>query len=101
MLRVWFLGYTGMEDKTMYKEFVTDIITTQSVILGPTIAVLRAQSVTGLVVREDGVVLDIISDPERVVHELVGAYVDISGDIVKQTLKSVFAKYPTISINYY
>lgn len=85
-----------MDDITMYKEFVTDIISTQSIILGPTIAVLKAQNIEGLVVDGAGNVIEISSDPVIVVHELVGAYVDLSGEIVRQALKSVFAKYPTL-----
>jgi hypothetical protein len=87
------------ENKAMYKEFVTDIITTQSVILGPTIAVLKAQNIEGLVVDGGGNVIDILSDPRIVVRELISAYVDLSGEIVKQALKSVFAKYPSLYSN--
>lgn len=79
-----------------YKTLMTEIIEKQSVILGPEIAILKARSVSGLRVSDDGKVTDIKGDSQEILQHLVQKYVELSGQIVKSALGSIFEKYPTI-----
>ena len=81
------------KNKDDYKSLLTDIIAKQGVVLGPSIALLKARSVPGLIVSDQGEVQDIQGDPEQAVKSLVDAYVDLSGQIVKNALTSVFVQH--------
>jgi hypothetical protein len=79
-----------------YKQMLTEIIKKQIVILGPQIAVLKARGVPGLKVSDEGDVLE-VSGPEQVIlQKLIDEYVALSGEIVKNAVNSIFAKYPSI-----
>ena len=81
---------------TDYKQMLSEIIKKQIVILGPQIAILKARGVDGLKVSDDGEVLE-VSGPEQVVlQRLIDEYVALSGEIVKNAVNSIFAKYPSI-----
>lgn len=86
-----------MGEKEQYKSLLSDIIAKQAVILGPDIAVLKARSVVGLKVDEAGAVIDFSGDPKELLERLVDIYVELSGQIVKSALSSVFAKYPELN----
>ena len=86
-----------MDDKTRYVAIISEIIARQSIILGPDIAVLKARSVIGLTVNNDGIVTDIQGDGNAVLQQLVNTYVELSGMIVKNALGSIFEKYPDIN----
>ncbi|MFA5051821.1 MAG: hypothetical protein WC544_02035 [Patescibacteria group bacterium] len=88
-----------MAEKNDYMALLSEIIAKQAVILGPDIAVLKARSVSGLHVSDDGKVSDYEGDPKSLIQELVDKYVELSGQIVKNALGSVFAKYPEINKN--
>lgn len=79
-----------------YKNLLNEIIAKQTVILGPDIALLKARGVEGLEVTDDGTVTDISGDPAKTAEQLVDAYVQLSGQIIKNALASVFAKYPEL-----
>lgn len=85
-----------MSDQDQYLSLLTEIIAKQAVILGPEIAILKAKSVPGIVINNDGKVTGINGDASEAVKKLVDVYVDLSGQIVKNALGSVFAKYPSI-----
>lgn len=86
-----------MEEKNdQYKALMSEVIAKQAVILGPDIAVLKARSVPGLKVADDGSVTDISGNPEEILEHLVDAYVSLSGQIVKSALRSIFTKYPSL-----
>ena len=85
-----------MLNKNQYIDLVSEIIAKQAIILGPDIAVLKARSVSGLQVADDGKVTGLSGDPVQLIQQLVDKYVDLSGQIVKNALGSVFAKYPEI-----
>ena len=80
-----------------YKELLSEVIAKQAIILGPDIAVLKARSVEGLSVTDDGTVKSIDGNPDDVLEHLIDAYVALSGQIVKNALVSVFKKYPHIN----
>lgn len=81
------------KNKDDYKALLSDIIAKQGVVLGPSIALLKARSVPGLRVNDAGVVEEITGDPEQAVKALVDTYVDLSGEIVKNALATVFAQH--------
>lgn len=85
-----------MEDQEQYKALLSEIIAKQSIILGPEIALLKARNVQGVTVGEDGKVTNIQGNPQQILQKLVDEYVNLSGQIVKNALSSVFTKYPLI-----
>lgn len=85
-----------MDQKEQYKAVMSEIITKQSVILGPDMAIARAKKVSEIEVGDKGEVLDIKGDPGEALKHLVDTYVELSGQIVKNALGSIFVKYPDI-----
>jgi len=85
-----------MEEKTQYMSLISEIIAKQAVILGPDIAILKARNVLGLAIDNSGKVTDIKGNPSNVVEQLIDEYVQLSGQIVKGALSSIFTKYPDI-----
>jgi hypothetical protein len=88
-----------MDEQQQYTALISEIIKKQSVILGPEIAILKARSVVGLMVDNDGKVTGVGDNPKDTLQNLVDQYVELSGQIVKNALGSIFAKYPNININ--
>ncbi len=85
-----------MNEQEQYTALLTEVIAKQAVILGPDIAVLKARSIGGITVEDSGKVISIEGDPGQAVQKLVDAYVDLSGQIVKSALGSVFSKYSNL-----
>lgn len=83
-------------DQEQYRQLISEIIGKQIVILGPEIAVLKARSVSGLTIEDDGKVKELKGDPTTALKNLINVYVDLSGQIVKNTLSSIFTKYPGV-----
>lgn len=88
-----------MDENAQYTELISEVIKKQSVILGPEIAILKARSVPGLMVDNDGKVTGVGDSPKDTLQNLVDQYVELSGQIVKNALGSIFAKYPNINLN--
>ena len=88
-----------MNEKEQYTALIMEIIKKQSIILGPEIAILKARSVQGIMVDNDGKVTGVGDNPKETLQRLVDTYVELSGQIVKNALGSIFAKYPDININ--
>lgn len=86
-----------MDDRTRYVAIISEIIARQSIILGPDIAILKARSVPGLTINDEGRVVDIKGDSNAALQQLVNTYVELSGMIVKNALGSIFEKYPDIN----
>ena len=82
-----------------YKNLINDIIAKQTVILGPDIVLLKAKNVPGLVLDSKGGVVEIQGDAQIVLQKLIDEYIALSGQIVKNILGPVFAKYPDIKIS--
>ncbi|MFZ2831644.1 MAG: hypothetical protein WAZ40_00630 [Minisyncoccia bacterium] len=85
-----------MEQAEQYKAVISEIIAKQSIILGPDMAIARARKVSGLEINEKGEVTSIGNDPEATLKNLIDTYVELSGQIVKNALGSIFTKYPEI-----
>jgi hypothetical protein len=88
-----------MDENKQYTALISEVIKKQSVILGPEIAILKARSVKDLVVENDGRVVSVGSNPKETLQKLVDQYVELSGQIVKNALGSIFAKYSNLNIN--
>ncbi|MFH1536984.1 MAG: hypothetical protein ABID45_03290 [Patescibacteria group bacterium] len=86
-----------MAEENQYQNLLSEIIAKQAVILGPEIAVLKARSVEGIEVDDQGKVLSVNGDPKEVLQKLVDAYVSLSGQIVKSAMLPLFSKYPDIA----
>jgi hypothetical protein len=85
--------------ETDYKNLINDIIAKQTVILGPDIVMLKAKNVQGLKLNSQGQVESITGDPQVILQNLVDEYIALSGQIVKNILNPVFAKYPDIKVS--
>lgn len=88
-----------MEDIENYKRLIHEIISKQMDLLGPEIATRKAGNVAGLKVTDEGEVTDLSGNPQEVLQKLVDEYIALSGEIVKNVLNPVLAKYPDIKIN--
>jgi hypothetical protein len=88
-----------MADETQYRNLIGDIIAKQIVILGPDIVLVKVGNVPGLKVDADGKVLAIDGDSHVVLQKLIDEFVGLSGQIVKNILAPVFAKYPEIKVS--
>lgn len=88
-----------MADQSNYQNLINDIIAKQKIILGPDIVILKAKNVTGLHLDSSGMVERIDGDPAQVLEALIAEYVNLSGQIVKNILTPVFAKYPEIKVS--
>ena len=83
-------------DIEQYKLFLSEIIAKQAIVLGPHITVMKARSVKGLKVEDDGTVSHISGDPKKVTNNLINTYVQLSDQIMKNTLSSILNKYPEL-----
>lgn len=88
-----------MASEADYKNLINDILAKQTVVLGQDIVLLKAKNVTGLSLTSEGQVESISGDPEVVLQRLVDEYIALSGQIVKNILSPVFAKYPDIKVS--
>ncbi|MGE5392225.1 MAG: hypothetical protein ACM3NH_00565 [Candidatus Saccharibacteria bacterium] len=87
-----------MADQNDYINIINDIIAKQTLILGPDIVILKAKNIKGLTIGADGRVEDLSGDPQQVLQNLIDEYIALSGQIVKNILDPVFAKYPEIKV---
>lgn len=85
-----------MEQAEQYKAVISEIITKQSIILGPDMAIARAKKVSGIEIGEKGEVKSVSGDPADALKRLIDTYVELSGQIVKNALGPIFTKYPDI-----
>lgn len=85
-----------MDQKFQYVSLMSEIIAKQSIILGPDIAILKAHNVLELVIDNQGKVIEIKGEPAIALQKLINEYVELAGMIVKNTLGSIFEKYPDI-----
>ena len=88
-----------MPDLENYKNLINEIIAKQTLILGPDIVLMKARNVSGLKLSGDGNVESITGDPSEVLQNLVNEYIALSGQIVKNILSPVIAKYPEIKVS--
>lgn len=82
-----------------YKNLITEIVRKQIDILGPDIAIRKANNVTGLKIADNGEIASLTGDPLEITEKLVSEYIALSGEIVKNILGPVFSKYPEIKLN--
>lgn len=83
------------ENKKQYLLLLSEIVTKMSVVFGD-IAILRARSVTGLVVDNKGNIISIKGDAVQALKELIASYVELSGQAVKSSIDEIFIKYPQV-----
>lgn len=88
-----------MQASADYQKLISEIVHKQIDILGPDMAVRKANNVQGLKVSADGEGISIGGDPQEVLQQLVSEYVALSGEIVKNILSPVLAKYPEIKLD--
>ena len=88
-----------MSENEQYSLLISEIIKKQAVILGPEIAMLKARNVPGISLDNDGKVTVTGDNPKDILQSLVDQYVELSGQIVKNALGSIFAKYPDLNIS--
>lgn len=81
-----------------YEKLISEIIGKQKEILGTDVALRTAAKVKGLKISADGQVVGLGGEGEEILRQLVEAYIALSGEIVKNILTPVFAKYPEIKL---
>lgn len=85
-----------MDQTEQYKSVMSEIIAKQSVILGPDMAVMRAKKVSSLKIGENGEVIEINGNHADALNSLIDTYVELSGQIVKNSIGPIFIKYPDV-----
>jgi hypothetical protein len=85
------------ENKKQYLSLMSEIIDTESVILGQEIAILKAKRVASLVLNNNGKVFDINGYGADAVQELINEYVELSGHVADKIIENIFKKYPQIN----
>lgn len=83
-------------ENSKYIEVMNEIISKQIVILGPDISIMKAKSIKGLSFDDEGKIVAIDGDGREVMQRLIDVYVELSGQIVKIALGSIFTKYPEV-----
>lgn len=80
-----------------YKELTETIIQKQISIIGPLVAVKKAREAEGLVVDDQGKVLELNLDPVEILENLTQRYASLSGpiavDFCKKAIEPLVAKY--------
>ena len=84
------------EIRKQYLALLSEIIAKEAIILGPDIAILKARSAAGLVVDKNWNVSDIKGDEVQTLQKLVYGYAELSGQVTKNVIDSIFEKYPQI-----
>ncbi|MCL5435811.1 MAG: hypothetical protein M1275_01910 [Patescibacteria group bacterium] len=87
-----------MPSREQYQELMSEIIQKQIAILGPDIALHKAEQVPGLKLDRSGKVVALSGSEQEVLQALIDRYIELSGQIVKSILGPVFAKYPGINV---
>jgi len=87
-----------MADNEKYKNLIDEIIAKQTVILGSDIVIMKAKNIPGLSLDATGKVESISGDPQKVLESLIAEYMSLSGQIVKNILNPILAKYPEIKV---
>ncbi len=87
-----------MADTESYKNLINEIIAKQILILGPDIVLMKAKNIPGLKLDSSGKVESIAGDPAGVLQNLINEYMALSGQIVKNIITPVLAKYPDIKV---
>jgi len=87
-----------MPSREQYLELMTEIIQKQIAVLGPDMALLKAEQIPGLKLDKTGRVLSISGSEQEILQELIDRYIELSGQIVRNILNPVFAKYPGIDV---
>ncbi|MBX4187074.1 MAG: hypothetical protein KW802_02325 [Candidatus Doudnabacteria bacterium] len=87
-----------MANKEDYKNLINEIIAKQTIVLGPDIVLVKARNIPGLTLDKAGKVESIEGEPQVVLQTLIDEYMALSGQIVKNLLNPVLAKYPEIKV---
>lgn len=85
-----------MNQNEQYITVMSEVITKQSIILGPDMAIARARKVSEIEISPEGKIIAIKGDPSIALEKLIDTYVELSGQIVKNALSSIFIKYPEV-----
>lgn len=79
-----------------YQNLLSDLVKKQMIMLGPGVALSRAQKVSAITISDDGSVTAISGDPQAALQAIAGEYMNLSGQIAQATLASLLEKYPSI-----
>lgn len=82
-----------MLSKEEYKKILSEIIQKQAKLLGLPVAISRVKNVPEIKLSENGEVKDVVGNEEMVLQKLVNEFVYLSGEIVKNTINTVFQRY--------
>jgi hypothetical protein len=80
-----------------YKQFMSEFVRQQMIVIGPDLAISTANRTTGLEVNNKGAALEIIGDPALVLKTMLGEFSKLSPHLTNYFIRSFFAKYPDIA----
>jgi len=79
-----------------YKKIITDLIQAHMQMVGPGVALSIAQKNSDAKITDNGEVLKIGNDPEKILNDLINAYSRFVGPMSKKITDLVMEKYPDI-----
>jgi hypothetical protein len=83
-----------------YKQFISEFVRQQMIVIGPNLAVSTANRTAGLKVNNKGSVLEITGDPTLVLKAMLGEFSKLSTHLTNYFTSTFFVKYPDIAEEY-
>ena len=83
-----------------YKQFISEFVRQQMVVLGPDLAVSTANRAAGLEVDHKGAAITISGEPSLVLKNLLSEFLKLSPQLTTYFIRTFFAKYPDIAEEY-
>jgi len=72
------------------QKLLTEAIQKQMLILGPEITLLKARSITGLNISDDGTVTSIVGNVGEIITHFLEQFRELSSPLVKKTMQPLF-----------
>lgn len=83
-----------------YKQFISEFVRQQIIVLGPRIAVSTANRTVGLQVDHKGSVIELQGDPLLILKGMLNEFNKLMPQLTSYFIQSFFTKYPEIADEY-
>ncbi len=77
-----------------YKDFLTQYLRKQIVMLGPNVAISASRKIPGLGLNEKGEVVSLSGDAQVILNETLSQFKSLCGNVGQKSLDSLFDKFP-------
>lgn len=80
-----------------YKQYISEFIRRQAIILGPNLATDTANRIEGLEVNDRGQIIGIVGDEVLILQALLGEFGKLSAELTSYVAHALFERFPEIS----